>query len=156
MLFRSNWTVVEMSDDGLNGDAAAGDFTYTAILPAAVQKHRRLIRYRLRVRDPLGAEARVPYNDDASKNFAYFVYDGIPAWTGAVQPGVTPRETFSAEVMNSVPAWHLLTRSADYLSCQYDPSANDGTYKFEGALVLNGRVYDHVFYRPKEIGRAHV
>ena len=33
---------------------------------------------------------RVPYADDPSANFAYFCYDGVPAWTGAVRPGITP------------------------------------------------------------------
>ena len=70
-----------MNDDGQGDDLAAGDGIYTALIPAAVQTHRRLVRYRITATDGLGASVTAPYADDPQPNFAYFVYDGVPAWT---------------------------------------------------------------------------
>ena len=145
----TKWTTLAMHDDGLDGDAAAHDGTFSVVLPADVQRHRRLIRYRLRSWDGALTGVRVPYPDDDSPNFAYFCYDGVPAWSGAVRPGVTVKETFPAATMNKVRAWHLLAHAADVQNCQYNASFNDGTYRFEGALVINGKVYDHIHYRIK-------
>lgn len=107
------WTTLAMHDDGLNGDARAGDDIFTAQVPAGVQTHRRLVRYRITVVDSLGYSITVPYNDDPQPNFAYFVYDGVPAWRGAVQPGITPVVEYPAEVMRSLPVYHLISKKAD-------------------------------------------
>lgn len=145
----SNWTTVPMTDDGQNGDTVARDDIFTTVLPGSVQQHRRLIRYRLRAWDGALTAVRVPYADDDSGNFAYFVYDGVPAWTGAVQPGITAADTFSTGTMSKVRPWHLLSNPSDVQNCQYGPAYNDGSYRFEGALVIDGKVYDHVHYRIK-------
>jgi len=107
--------------------------------PAAVQVHRRLIRYRLSATDRDGNTVTVPYADDPSPNFAYFVYDGVPAWTGAVQPGATPAQTFETRTMRQVRSYHLLSQSNDVWHCQYNGAFNDGTFRFEGALVWAAR-----------------
>lgn len=147
--FATNWISIPMHDDGLDGDQAPRDDVYTAQIPESVQQHRRLIRYRIACTNSIGLGVRVPYSDDPSPNFAYFVYDGVPAWTGAVQPKVTPARTFDTNTMRKVQSFHLISRSNDVWSCQYDPSFNDGTYRFEGALVVDGKVYDHIHYRVK-------
>ncbi len=72
----ANWVTVTMQDDGLNGDAKAGDAIYTAVLPP--QANRTLVRYRITCTDSFGASRRAPFEDDESLNFAYFVYDGVP------------------------------------------------------------------------------
>ena len=143
------WTTLAMHDDGLNGDAVARDELFSAVIPGSVQQHRRLIRYRLRAWDGALAAVRVPYEDDSCPNFAYFCYDGVPAWSSARRPGVTPKETFSAATMNKVRAWHLLSQPTDVQNCQYNSAFNDGTYRFEGALVIGSEVYDHIHYRIK-------
>jgi hypothetical protein len=51
--------------------------------------------------------------------------------------------------MRKVRAWHLLSRSNDVYNCQYNASFNDGVYRFEGALVVDGKVYDHIRYQVK-------
>src|SRR5439155_7141151 len=84
--YTNNWTSTPMSDSGTDGDELAGDGVYTAALPGSLQTHRRLVRYRIRATDTTGLSVTVPYADDPQPNFAYFVYDGVPAWTGAVQP----------------------------------------------------------------------
>ena len=87
--YLTQWTTLPMFDDGTHGDEASGDAVYTAVLPGELQTHRQLVRYRITATDSLGASVTGPYDDDPQPNFAYFVYDGVPAWTGAVQPGVT-------------------------------------------------------------------
>ena len=88
--YGTTWTSVAMHDDGLGGDALLQDGLFTVQLPASLQIHRRLIRYKIFAMDDPGAAAFVPYSDDPQPNFAYFVYDGVPAWQRAVQPA-SPR-----------------------------------------------------------------
>ena len=140
--FTNNWILFSMSSTGTAD--AAGFVTYSAQLPPDFQMHRRLVRYRITARDALGNSVRVPYADDASLNFAYFVYDGVPAWSGAVQPGVTPVATFGTNVMNQVPALHLLSDQLDVQRSQFDPVFEKS--QFEGAVVVDGLVYDHIRY----------
>jgi len=143
------WIPLPMNDQGVDGDQTARDELFTVTLPPDVQRHRRLIRYRIRSWDGALNQVRVPYADDDCPNFAYFCYDGVPAWSAAVQPRVTPVETFSPATMNKVRPWHLLANATDVQNCQYNPAYNDGTYRFEGALVIGEKVYDHVHYRVK-------
>ncbi len=89
----ASWITVPMNDAGMAGDPVAGDNVFSVDLPASLQVHRRLIRYRITVTDSLGASVRVPYADDPQPNFAYFVYNGVPQWTGAIQPGAVPAPT---------------------------------------------------------------
>ncbi|MDB6134920.1 MAG: hypothetical protein JWM59_3163 [Verrucomicrobiales bacterium] len=145
----SKWRDLPMHDDGLNGDATADDDTFSAMLPAALLVHRHLIRWRVRAVNTADAGVRVPTEDDPSKNFALFCYDGVPAWTAALRPGITPASTFPVETMRRVRPWHLLSHATDVQNCQYNPAYNDGTYRFKGTLVIDGKVYDHVHYRAK-------
>ena len=46
--FSTAWRRVPMNDSGTGGDLQAGDGVYSTVLPADVQKHRRLVRYRFR------------------------------------------------------------------------------------------------------------
>ncbi|MCF7675648.1 MAG: CotH kinase family protein, partial [Akkermansiaceae bacterium] len=142
------WTSVSMRDDGTGGDAVADDDIFTAVVPGSVQQHRHLIRYRVAARDRLLDSIRVPYADDACPNFAWFCYDGVPAWTGAARPGTTAADTFDVATMSKVRPWHLLSRESDVLACQYSGS-DDGIYRYEGCVVIDGTVYDHVRYRVK-------
>ena len=93
--FEETWTPMGMTDSD-------GDDVFTVDVPAAIQVHRHLIRYRIEVEDTAANAVRVPYADDPSRNFAYFVYDGAPAWSGSFKPG-DEVVTFSVEVMNSLP-----------------------------------------------------
>ena len=148
--YDSDWTDVAMVDDGTGGDALAGDSTFTVIMPAAMQIHRRLVRYRITVEDSLNNSVRVPYGDDAQPNFAYFVYDGVPAWTGAKQPGSTAAQTIPAEVMaGSQPVYHLIANASDATNSQY--SSNSDGVRMWGTMVYDGKVYDHIqFYNRGE------
>lgn len=152
--YRTNWTTVTMRDDGRDGDAKAGDGLFTARVPGSEQRHRRLLRYRVRAADAAGREVRVPYPDDDTPNFAWFVHDGLPAWTGASRPGHTPAVTFPAGFLNSLPAYHLLARAEDVARSQWDGSAN--RRRFAGTLVYEGRVYDHIQFHNRGTGSAYI
>jgi len=154
----TNWTTVTMTDDGLNGDEVAGDSIYTVVLPP--QAHRTLVRYRITVTDALGASRRAPFEDDQSLNFAYFVYDGVPAYLG-----------FSSASLQTLPIYTLITRAADLDQCTawfntadqlttqtIGGRKNEGRFHFnwEGAMVHDGVVYDHITYRLRGAnGRYH-
>lgn len=142
----TNWVTLPMRDDGLNGDAAAGDDVYSLVLP--VRANRSLVRYRIACADTRGASRRAPFADDPSLNFAYFVYDGLPAYGGV-----------AATDLSALPVYFLITRSADFDACTaYTSSqipqeigglANEARFVFNwpGAFVYEGEVYDHIRYR---------
>lgn len=144
--YNANWTTLAMRDDGAAGDAVAGDGIYSVVLPGSLQTNRRLVRYRITATDTLGASIRGPYADDPQPNFAYFVYDGIPSWTGTNQPGVTSPVTFGADILQNGPdTYHLIANNTDVINSQYNSSYQDT--EFYGTLVYDGVVYDHVTFQ---------
>lgn len=153
----ANWVSLPMNDAGGAGDVMAGDDVFSAQIPASVQVHRRLIRYRIRVADTGGRSVRVPYADDPQPNFAYFVYNGVPAWTGAVQPGGAGSNgvvfTVSSNEMNRLPVYHLLVQSNSFANCigwapgTVNNQYGGDNYLWTGALVVDGKVYDHIELR---------
>ena len=150
----ANWTTLEMRDEGQAGDGEAGDNVFSAVIPASVQQHRHLIRYRIQVEDNLGAAVKVPYADDMQHNFAYFVYDEVPDWTAADRPGSTPEQTFELSEFSSIATYHLLTTSDDHQDSQHIPDANTGSYGgseylWPGTLIYDGEVYDNIRYRAR-------
>lgn len=158
----ASWTRVLMRDDGQQGDVTAGDAVYSAVIPGAVQAHRRLIRYRLTALDSRGAVASAPRLDDPQPNFAYFVHDGVPAWTGKAKP-TAPEVTYPPAVLSALPVYHLVTRIDEHANAQQVPVIRaDGTtqnptggaythslYNWHGALCYDGRVYDHIRFRAR-------
>ena len=144
-----NWIRLPMSS------ANQQDFQIT--LPGDLQHHRRLIRYRFVATDTLGFSVRSPLPDDPCPNFAYFVYDGVPAWTGAVRPG-QPGEvghpfTVPRDEMNRLPTFHLLARESEVLvATGWAPGKPLNQYRgddylWTGALIYDGEVYDHIHFR---------
>ncbi len=153
----TNWVSATMRDDGLEGDEIANDSVYSVVLPP--QANRSLVRYRITVTDTFGVSRRAPFQDDPSLNFAYFVYDGIPDYQG-----------HSAEALKTLPVYSLITRDADVNQCaawfntsdqllqDLSGRRNEGRLHFnwEGAVVYDGVVYDHVTYRLRGAnGRYH-
>ncbi|MDG2381439.1 MAG: lamin tail domain-containing protein [Pirellulaceae bacterium] len=145
--YQVEWTDLPMSDDGTGADATAEDGIYTVILPAELQTHRRLVRYRIAASDAEGNSVLTPHADDVQSNFAYFVYDGIPQWTGADRPGTTEPVTYSTDVTRSLPAFHLISRESDVTDSNYNSRFNTDEFRFEGTLVVGNKVYDHIRYR---------
>ncbi|MGK0185343.1 MAG: hypothetical protein ACI9R3_001119 [Verrucomicrobiales bacterium] len=152
----ANWTAVPMLNDGTGGDAAATDDLYSVTLPGQVS--RALVRYRIVVADSLGASVRVPYDDDESLNFAYFVYDGVPAYLADRRSVLDEPHTYSAEIMNSIPVYHMLTHEDDFAQCvaysgNQIPSNNYDArkaYNWRATFVYNGKVYENVGYRLRQ------
>jgi hypothetical protein len=147
--FQNNWTNVLMNDAGLDGDETGSDQVYTAVLPASLQTHRRLVRYRISALGTDGLPVSVPYPDDPQPNFAYFVYDGVPAWSGAVQPGSTPAVTFDTNIMRRLPVYHLISKRNSVEQSTWFARYSGGLYQWSGTLVYDGEVYDHVHYRAR-------
>ncbi|MBT5925579.1 MAG: hypothetical protein HOH33_03060, partial [Verrucomicrobia bacterium] len=148
--YETRWTQLSMNDAGNDGDKIANDNIFTVSIPSTLQTHRRLIRYRIETEDTEGNGVQIPYADDESPNFAYFVYDGVPTWTGANRPRVSSEQEFPADMMaNSLPVYHLIGNMTDVENSQYNRSF-DGT-RMQGALVYDGIVYDHIeFYNRGE------
>ncbi|MBN2183661.1 MAG: lamin tail domain-containing protein [Sedimentisphaerales bacterium] len=157
----ANWSQLEMVDDGTGRDAVAGDDIYTAVIPGQI--NRTLMRYRIEAEDNSGEIIRVPYADDPSLNFAYYVYDGVPDYVAgrdSVHPD-GPGHVYSSEILTSLPVYTLITRAQDFYQCNgYSPSDRIGqsstnlnyqyagrVYNWEGAFVYEGKVYDHIGYR---------
>jgi hypothetical protein len=151
--YDTDWNTLEMHDDGLDGDEQSGDDIFTVELPGNFQVHRRLIRYRIEVIDSIGNDVNVPYTDDPQPNFAYFVYDGVPAWRGAIRPGddgpLGEVVEYGPEVMNSLPVYHLISRKSDVEDCTWFDKYGGSDYKWYGTLVYDGEVYDHIRYRAR-------
>ncbi len=151
------WTTLPMRDDGTNGDALAGDDVFSGLIPASVHSHRRLIRYRITATDRAALAVTAPYADDPQPNFAYFVYDGIPAYAGKATPAA-PDVVYDFNglppLQQNVPVYHLITTRADHVNSQYIPGATTGKYTgseylWQGTLVYDGKVYDHIRFRAR-------
>ena len=152
--YTASWTSVPMNDSGVNGDQQAGDDVYTAVLPASLQTHRRLVRYRITASDFGGRSVKVPYPEDPQPNFAYFVYDGIPAYNGAIQPSSSDPvrsqpTTYSPGVMGTIPAYHLISKNASVMQSQFTDQYGGQEYLWGGTIAYDGKVYDHIHYRPR-------
>ena len=131
--FEEGWVDLPMVD-------SANDGTFSATLPAA--GHRELVRYRITCVDTNGIGVRAPFLDDEQPNFAYFVYDGVPVWSGSNEPGVDAPTTFPSELLEQLPTYHLIANETDVTNSQYNSAFNN--VRFLGTLVYDGEVYDHV------------
>ena len=156
--YATTWTNVPMVDDGTGGDLVAGDGIFSATMPAALQTNRRLIRYRLTATDTGAASITVPYADDEQPNFAYFVYNGVPDWSGAVLPGGTGSratvKTYPGTLLNGIQVWQIIANNADVDNSQY-VSASNGV-RFYCTVVYDGKVYDHIAFHNRGIGSTYV
>jgi hypothetical protein len=155
----ANWTEVTMLDDGQGQDVLAGDDIYTAVI--AGQINRTLVRYRIVAEDNSDNLIQVPYKDDASFNLAYYVYDGVPDYVAAEDSVIEPGHVYTSEILTSIPVYTLITRADDLYECNgydsakqidqgtFDPVVQDAgrAYNWEGTLVYEGKVYDHIGYR---------
>ena len=153
--FERDWTAVPMNDDGNDGDARAGDGIFTATLPPPLQQHRRLIRYRISAQNTKSQTVRVPYADDEAPNFAYFCYNGMPAWTGfPAEPGRGMPWTFPSALFGTLPAMTLLAAKNDVEHSQWDSA----WYKrpLSGTLIIDGKIYDHITWHNRGQGSTYV
>jgi hypothetical protein len=151
--YETTWTTVAMHDDGLGGDAVAGDGVYSVIMPGSLHTDRRLVRYRITATDALGASVRGPYADDPQPNFAYFVYDAVPDYVGSLQPGVAPNVVYSGDKLDDIATYHLIANATDVQNSQYNGQYNE--VLFNGTFVYDGVVYDHVEFRNRGVASTY-
>ena len=153
--FQTRWERVPMLDSGLSGDLKAGDGLLTARLPASLQKHRRLVRYQVSHDKEVA-----PRTDNLSEHQAYFVYDGVPDWFGAINPDspirpISNRKRFPSSALTRVPVYHLISKKKWIESSTWTQpsnsfrSARSNFYRYTGTMVYDGKVYDHVRFRPR-------
>jgi len=148
----SNWINLTMVDDGSGGDLASGDSIFTAVLPASVQVHRRLVRYRVTVTDNNDHCIRLPYADDPQPNFAYYCYNGVPAWTAKFNSS-SSNVTYSSAELSRVPVYQLIAQNNDVENSQWSSGSNE--QYFEGTMFYDGVVYDHMKFRNKGSGSTY-
>lgn len=141
--FRTNWTSLTMQ----RGTDDTNVFTIT--LPGSLSRARHLLRYRVSAQDARGLQVRVPHADDPQPNFAFFCYNGVPAWTGAVQPGITAPFTVGTNEMNRLPVYHLIAKKTSVENCTWRDRSHGDEYFWNGTLVYDGDVYDHIRMRPR-------
>ena len=148
--YQTSWAALAMNDSGLDGDAASGDSIYTVTLSADTQMHRRLVRYRILAKNMGGGQVVAPFPEDPQPNFAYFVYNGVPSWTGAVIPsGGFPPVTYGTNVMRRLPVYHLISKKDSVETATWREKYGGDLYKWWGTLVYDGVVYDHIRYRAR-------
>ena len=147
--FATNWISLAMMPEGGTNQ----DF-FSAEIPADIQKHRRLIRYRIAAADRADQKVMIPYEDDPQPDFAYFVYDGVPSWRAAIQPQSkdSPKSKvteFDTNVMRRLPVYHLISRKDAVERATWFERRGGHDYQGAGALVYEGKVYDHIRYRAR-------
>ena len=141
--FQSKWRDLPMEKHGDN---------FVASIPADFQKHRTLIRYRVKLSFQ-GNNTFLPAATNVVPNFSYFVYDGLPAWKGASEPRAAPL-TFSSEFLATLQTYHLIADERDVRRSQWDHAAN--RQPFFGTFVYNGRVYDHIQFHNRGQASTYV
>lgn len=149
--YATDWKALSMEQDRQQPGRWVG------IIPSEIQKHRHLIRYRIKV--PGQAGLAFPEEEDTQPNGAYFVYDGLPSWRGAVNPqGNTTRARqvveYPPEVLSRVPVYHFISsaRSAQEALVTGGENYDWGDrheYRHFGTMVYDGVVYDHVKFRAR-------
>ncbi len=139
-----NWRSAVMLDPD-------GDGTFTAAIPG--QAHRSLVRYRIVATDLASASVQNPLPDDPNLNHAVFVYNGVPDYSG-------PTALYTKSALETLPVYHWIMRPEDRTSLlayvAAEQFANDPAYasllarryyNWAGAMVYDGKVYDHVAIR---------
>jgi hypothetical protein len=152
--YKKDWTDLPMHDDGRDGDEKAGDGVYSGLVPAKYQQHRWVVRYRIVVTDAAGKTVTAPVQEEECPNFAWWCEDGIAAWSGASQPGKTPRLSFSTEFLGTLQSLTLLAKAEDVTRSQWDGGAHK--QKQWGTIIYRGLVYDHIQYNNRGQGSAHI
>jgi len=146
--YASNWTTIQMLDNGVGTDSTANNGIYTAEIPASVQQHRRLVRYRVKVTTNNGFSKIYPDQNHTESNYAYYVYNGHANFNGYNFDNIEPMQDLTVITTRTIADTYIGNGTNN--SGQY--GGND--YLGEGTIVYNGKVYDHVRFRPRGKTRA--
>jgi len=141
-LYNTQWSSIVMKDDGVGVDSTANNGLYTAAIPSNIQQHRKLVRYRIKIID--GSSVRYyPDPNHPESNYAYYVYNGHPITEGYDLTTLDPMQEIS-----------VITTTAIANKYIGNGGNNNGIYQGrdylgEGTLIYNGKVYDHMRFRPR-------
>jgi len=141
--YQTNWTSVTMLDNSLGADSLANDGIYTTTIPSSVQVHRNLIRYRIKVTTTNGYSKIYPDQNHTESNYAYYVYNGDANFNGYSFSNLNPLQDLTIVTKASIASQYIgngTNNTTQYLG--YD-------YLGEGTLVYDGKVYDHIRFRPR-------
>jgi len=146
--YQSGWNTIQMLDNGVGADSTANNGIYTAVIPASVQQHRRLVRYRVKVSTTNGFSKIYPDPKHTESNYAYYVYDGHANFNGYSFDNINPMQDLTVITKSSI--------ANQYIGNGGDNSSQYNGYEYlgEGTIVYNGKVYDHVRFRPRGKTRA--
>jgi len=156
--YETDWTDLPMVDDGTAGDQIAGDNIYTVVVPNSLHSNRLLMRYRITAKDNIGLTITGPYAHDPQPNFAYFVYNGVPAWNGAIDPHTPSKSdnpalqqvvSYQPKILTRIPVYHLITKKESTEHATWFDKYGGDLYKWYGTLVYDGDIYDHIRYRTR-------
>ncbi|WP_254506803.1 CotH kinase family protein [Anatilimnocola floriformis] len=147
--FKKKWVELPMKGGLALPSATASSFGFQ--IPAEQIKHRWLYRYRVVVTKSNDEKLVLPSEEG---NYAFFCYDGVPAWSGSREPGKSPERKFTSEFLNTIKPYHLIARGQDIATSQWD----GGAYKkrFPATFVYEGQVYDHMEFSNRGQGSAYI
>lgn len=145
--YHANWQSLPM-------EKLHSDTRFSAKIPASAQEHRRLVRYRFKLKDSVGRAHAVPAANNPDANYAYFVYNGVPSWKAAIQPkSRDPKKSkvveYPPEAVGQVQSYFLIAKRPDVGNAMWHKQDMDKEYRYTGTLVANGRVYDHIRFRAR-------
>jgi len=141
--YNSSFISIPMLDDGIaamSGDSTANNGVYTATISA--KQNRALIRYKIKVESTNGYVRYFPDPNHQEDNYSYYVYNGDADFQG--------NSIANLDTMQNIT---ILTKSSitqQYISTGDDNLQYDGyDYLGEGTLIYNGKIFDHINFRPR-------
>ena len=141
--YNSSFQSMTMLDDGnaaISGDSTANNGIYTAIIPA--KNHRTLIRYKIKVESSGGYVRYFPDPNHDEDNYSYYVYDGDADFLGNSFANLNPMQNITILTQD--------TMANQFIGTGDDPDQYDGyDYLGEGTLIYNGKIFDHITFRPR-------
>lgn len=146
--YNNNWIPITMRDNGVLPDVNANNGVYTAEIESSSHVHRGLIRYRIQITTSNGFSQTLPDQNYRESNYGYYVYDGYPAHNGYNLSTLPELQDLTLLTTQS----HARIYVGDEAGNETNNSANqyDGyEYLGEGTIVYNGKVYDHINFRPR-------
>ncbi len=141
--YDNGWISVQCTDEGTGADSLAGDGTYTASIPSTVQQHRRLIRYRVNISTLSGFSQTLPDQNHRESNYAYYVYDAYPNVFGHSLHGLPELPELTVITTNIMADTYIGDGESNTVQYEGDE------YLGEGTVIYNGKIFDHIKFRPK-------
>ncbi len=150
--YGNNWTSLTMRDDGIGADSTANNGVFTAEIPASQHAHRDLVRYRIKVTNNAGFNETYPDQNYRESNYAYYVYNGYPSHEGINLTALPELQDLTLVTNATITDIYIGDAQPDGTSSQNDNQYQGSDELGEGTIVYNGRVYDHVTFRPRGRG----